>query len=66
MNIFLRFDLERRLFLRCLPSKLSSEIQICYVDLVRAVNVSVRGFDFSHPRRSLTAQKYGGGRVLML
>ena len=51
------FDPQKMLFLPYLPSKLSKEVEISYVHLVGALDVSFRGLDFSALFQPLTAPK---------
>ena len=53
------FDLEKGLFPSHHPSKLSKEFEICHVDIVGAIHVLCKGFDFSDPLYLFTVQKCG-------
>ena len=57
MRISLLLDLEKVQFLPYSPSKLSWEVEICYVYLVGILDVPFGGLDFSAPFHPLTAPK---------
>ena len=57
MGGFPFFDLEKRLFLPYLSTKLSQEAEIRYVHLVNNLNVSFGHLDFSAQFHPLAAQK---------
>ena len=57
LKSFSSIDLEKRLFLPCLPTKLSQEVEIQYVHLVGTLNVLFGSLDFSAPLHSLTCSQ---------
>ena len=57
MKVILLFDLEKRLFLSYLPTKLSWEVEIWYVHLIGILHLRFGGLDFQVSLHSFKAPK---------
>ena len=57
MQVFSHFDLEKELLLSYHFIKLSSDVEVWYVNLVKAIDVPFEGCDFSASSHPLTALK---------